>query len=224
MERAREAAKKAREEAEAKRRAAAAAEAAEAERKAAAAATAAEKERLRQQAEEDRRKREREEEERRKREKEADERQRRELEQEIMKARLAAEEATLGLAYQSLSAFAISGLLVCSACRHSLAPHLTPLGRGHPWTPFCSCLPILFLSHGGRDERRAGRTSSVLQNPAGHTRADADYLDACASSGMEKQDGEALVFQQVARVERLCSFSSSSSSLFLSCSLARSLS
>ena len=65
MERAREAAKKAREEAEAKRRAAAAAEAAEAERKAAAAATAAEKERLRQQAEEDRRKREQEEEERR---------------------------------------------------------------------------------------------------------------------------------------------------------------
>ena len=139
MERAREAAQKAREEAEAKRRAAAAAEAAEAERKAAAAATAAEKERLRQQAEEDRQKREREEEERRKREKEADERQRRKLEQEIMKARVAAAEATLGLAYQSLSVFAIAGLLVCSVCCDSLAPQLTRLGRGHPWDTLCSC-------------------------------------------------------------------------------------
>ena len=167
MERAREAAKKAREEAEAKRRAAAAAEAAEAERKAAAAATAAEKERLRQQAEEDRRKREREEEERRKREKEADERQRRELEQEIMKARLAAEEATLGLAYQSLSAFAISGLLVCSACRHSLAPHLTLLGRGHPWDT------LLFLfTHPFSQPRRTRRKKSRT-----------DELGATESSG-----------------------------------------
>ena len=112
MERDREAAKKLREKEEERRRAAAAAELAEAERKAAAAATAAEKKK----AEEDRRKRAQEEEERRKREKEAEERQRRELEKEIMKARVAAAEATLGLTRQLLPACVTAGLLICSVC------------------------------------------------------------------------------------------------------------
>jgi hypothetical protein len=107
-----EAAKKAREKDEEARRAAEVAAAAEAERKAAAAASAAEKERLRAEAEAARRKREQEDEERRKREKENEERQRRELEQEIMKARVAAADATLGLAAYHLLPPCLSACLL----------------------------------------------------------------------------------------------------------------
>ena len=130
MEKDREAAKKAREKEEAKRRAAATAEAAEAERKAATAATAAEKERLHQQAEENRRKREREEEERRKREKQEEERQRRKLELEIREARVAAADATLGLAYPSLSVCVAAGFACLFCLLSQLDPQLTlpPLG------------------------------------------------------------------------------------------------
>ena len=125
-----EAAKKAREKEEAERRAAEVAAAAEAERKAAAAASAAEKERLRAEAEAARRKREQEDAERRKRDKENDERQRRELEQEIMKARVAAADATLGLAASDL-------LPRCVAARQPacfLPPHLIVL----PWSTLLS--------------------------------------------------------------------------------------
>jgi hypothetical protein len=104
--------------------------------KAAAAASAAKKERLRAEVEEARREREQEVEERRKNEKENEERLRRELEQEIMKARVAAADATLGLSACHLLppicyprscclsfAASLSATLGLAAC-HLLPPYL----------------------------------------------------------------------------------------------------
>jgi hypothetical protein len=150
-----EAANKAREKDEEERRAADVAAAAEAERKAAAAASAAEKERLLAEADATRRKREQEDAERRNTDKENEERQRRELEQEIMKARVAAADATLGLAACHLLP---PYLPACQPASCSLAPHLIVL----PSSTLLSLWPPLFLSYGGRDKRRARRKGSVL--------------------------------------------------------------